>query len=69
MTTRLRLDAIMREKNMTARELAERTGLMESTISEWRTNKVTKISLKTIDLLSTALGCEPGELLEKRPPS
>lgn len=63
MTTRLRLDAIMREKNMTARELAERTGLMESTISEWRTNKVTKISLKTIDLLSTALGCEPGELL------
>ena len=67
MTTRLRLDALLREKGMTAKELADLTGLMESTISEWRTNKVTRISRKTLATLCDALDCTPGDLIEYVP--
>jgi putative transcriptional regulator len=63
MTIRIRLDAIMRERGITATQLSEQTGITEAAISEWRTNKVVRISLKTLNTLCDALKVTPGDLL------
>jgi putative transcriptional regulator len=63
MTIRIRLDTIMRERGITATQLSEQTGITEAAISEWRTNKVVRISLKTLNTLCDALKVTPGDLL------
>lgn len=67
MTIQLRLDELMRARGLTAKQLYEQTGISEAAISEWRTNKVVRISLKTLNTLCTALDCQPGDLIIKRP--
>lgn len=67
MTIRLRLDELMRERHLTAKELSERTGITEAAISEWRTDKVARFSRKTLKTLCQALDCTPGDLITFTP--
>lgn len=67
MTIQLRLDELMRARGLTTKQLYDQTHISEAAISEWRTNKVVRISLKTLNTLCNALDCQPGDLIVKRP--
>lgn len=67
MTIRCRLDELMRERKLTAKQLSEITGITEAAISEYRTNKNTRFSRQTLNTLCEALKCTPGELLAYEP--
>lgn len=58
----------LREKaGLTQAELAERVGVRQATISDLETGKSTRIEFALLDRLCEALGCDPGELLEREP--
>ncbi|MBO7069830.1 MAG: helix-turn-helix transcriptional regulator [Bacteroidales bacterium] len=50
-----RIDAVLKKKNMTQRDLAKRMGRSEAVISRWTTG-FPNLTLKSIAELSTALG-------------
>lgn len=50
-----RIDAILREKNMTQRDLARKLGKSEAVVSRWITG-FPNLTLRSIAELSTALG-------------
>lgn len=50
-----RIDAILKEKGMTQRELARRLGRSEAVVSRWTTG-FPNLTLKSIAEISTALG-------------
>lgn len=63
--TRFRLDALLEAAGMSQTELQRRSGIAYSTINNIVLNKARQISLDTLDALSEALGCEPGDLVER----
>jgi putative transcriptional regulator len=67
MPIRIRLNDLMKARGVTAAQLSKETGIMEATLSEWRRSVVARISLDTLDILCTALNCEPGDLLVRDP--
>ena len=50
-----RIDAVLKQKNMTQRDLAKRMGRSEAVISRW-TSGFPNLTLKSIAEISTALG-------------
>ena len=50
-----RIDAVLKQKNMTKRELAQKMGRSEAVISRW-TSGFPNLTLKSIAEISTALG-------------
>lgn len=50
-----RIDAILKEKNMTQRDLARKLGCSEAVVSRWTTG-FPNLTLKSIAEISTALG-------------
>ena len=50
-----RIDALLKEKNMTQRELARKLGRSEAVVSRWTTG-FPNLTLKSIAEISTALG-------------
>ena len=50
-----RIDALLKEKNMTQRELARKLGKREAVVSRWTTG-FPNLTLKSIAALSVALG-------------
>ena len=50
-----RIDAILKEKKMTQRELAQKLGKSEAVVSRWTTG-LPNLTLRSIAALSTALG-------------
>ena len=67
MAARFRLKELLEEKDMAQSELARRSGISFVTINRMAANKTAQVSLNTLDAISKALGCEPGELLERDP--
>jgi DNA-binding Xre family transcriptional regulator len=69
MTTVLRLrevlEALPKPPNIS--ELARVSGLSRMTVHIIYHNLTTRVGLGTLDALAGALGCEPGELVGKRP--
>jgi len=61
MPVRLRLDEILRERNMTQTALAEKSGLSYQTINS-TVNQPAMIRMTTIDKLCDALDIEPKDL-------
>ena len=66
MATRFRLAEELGDQ-MTQNELAQRAGLHFATVSRLCTNVTAQVSLETLDRISTVLGCEPGDLIERAP--
>ncbi|MDO4961808.1 MAG: helix-turn-helix transcriptional regulator [Eubacteriales bacterium] len=57
-----RIFDLLREKGMTQKEFAERTGIAESSISSWKRMR-TNPSADKILIICDVLGVTPGELL------
>ena len=52
-----------KEKNMTMKELAEKVGVSEGTISRWESGEIKNMKRKAVAALSTALDVPPSVLM------
>ena len=64
MVTRFRLDVELGDK-MSQSELSRRAGVAFATVNRLCTNATRRVDLETLDKLSAALGCQPGDLVER----
>lgn len=67
---RFRLKEVLaeREEPVSQSELSRRSGVSMTTINSMVLNKTAQVSLATLDAICEALGCEPGDLLEREAP-
>lgn len=64
---RIKLKEILKEKNMTQKELAERTDLRPNVLSEMANNSRTTINKEHLEIVMDELGIEDlNEILEYR---
>ena len=63
MPVRVRLDVMLAERKMRARDVAEQIGLSETQLSLLRTGKVKGMRFDTLSKLCFVLQCVPGDLL------
>ena len=64
---RLRLRALLRQRRMTAYQLAKAAGLSLSTVYRLtrKDGRFARIEAQTLDKICGVLRCEPGELFER----
>jgi putative transcriptional regulator len=62
---KLNLDRVMLERKISLTELADRVGITLANLSILKTNKARAIRFSTLDALCRALGCQPGDLIER----
>lgn len=67
MSIRYHLKALLADKNMTQKELAEATGIRPPTISAICVGSVKQFPMSALDKICAVLDCQPGELLEYVP--
>ena len=60
----VRLDVMLARRKMTSRDLAEQIGITEQNLSLLKSGKVKGVRFETLAKICTALGCQPGDLLE-----
>lgn len=60
----LKLDELMREKNITVAELAKQVGISPVNLSPIKNGRVSSIRFNTLDGICKALNCQPGDLLK-----
>ena len=65
----VRLDVMLAQRKMKARDLAERIGISEQNVSLLRTGKVKGIRFNTLARICEVLDCQPGDILEAAPVS
>ena len=63
----LRLDRMLAERKISSKELAERVGISQVSMSRIKTGKVSAIRFSTLDAICRALDCQPGDVLEYMP--
>ncbi len=63
----VKLDDILHARRMTLTELAERVGITIVNLSILKTGKAKAIRFSTLDAICSALGCQPGDILEFLP--
>ena len=64
MATQFRLAEELGDR-MTQTELARQADVAFATVNRMCTNFTAQVSLETLDRISTVLGCEPGDLIER----
>lgn len=64
MPVRVTLDALIVNRGLKARDLAQEVGLSETQLSLFRSGKVRGIRFATLARLCAALNCRPGDLLD-----
>ena len=69
MPIKLNLDRVMLERRVTLSELADRIGITLANLSILKTNKARAIRFSTLEAICSALGCQPGDILEFVPES
>jgi putative transcriptional regulator len=60
---KLKLDEVLREKNLTAYALHKASGLHQSVISKIKNNLSKALQLDVLDTLCAALECQPADLI------
>jgi len=65
----LRIDVMLAERKMKAKDLAEEMGLTEGQLSKIRNGHMKGIKFDTLDRLCELLDCEPGELIRRAKPA
>ena len=60
----LRLDRMMADRKMSLNELAERVDISNVNLSKIKTGKVNGVRFTTLNAISKALECQPGDILE-----
>ncbi|MEO9968565.1 MAG: helix-turn-helix transcriptional regulator [Hyphomonadaceae bacterium] len=61
----LRIDVMLAERKMKAKDLAEEMGLTEAQLSKIRNGHMKGIKFDTLDRLCELLDCEPGDLIRR----
>jgi putative transcriptional regulator len=69
MTIAVKLDELLHERRMTLTELAERIDITLANLSILKTGKARAIRFSTLEAICSALGCQPGDILEFVPES
>ncbi|MBL0545908.1 helix-turn-helix transcriptional regulator [Aeromonas jandaei] len=59
----IRLDALLAERKMTARELAQRIGITEANLSILKNGHAKAVRFSTLEAICRELNCQPGDLL------
>lgn len=59
----IRLDALLAERKMTARELALRVSITEANLSILKNGHAKAVRFSTLEAICRELGCQPGDLL------
>jgi putative transcriptional regulator len=67
MPVRITLDAVLAERGLTAKSVAERVGISETQLSLFRSGKVRGMRFATLSKLCLVLGCKPGDLIDYDP--
>ena len=57
---------MMAKRKMSSQELAERIGITQANLSILKTGKAKAIRFSTLEAISKALDCQPGDVLEYR---
>ena len=60
------VDVMMARRKMSSGELAERVGITPANLSVLKTGKAKAIRFTTLEAISQALDCQPGDILEYR---
>ena len=63
MGIQVRLDTMLKERGMTAKQLCEKVGITEANMSMLRSGKVKGIRFHTLNRICYYLNCEAGEIL------
>ena len=61
------VDVMLAKRKMSVTELADRVGITVANMSVLKCGKAKAIKVSTLEKLCSALGCQPGDLLEYRP--
>ena len=61
------LDVMMAKRKVSLNELSEKVGVTVSNLSILKTGKAKAIRFSTLEAICTALGCQPGDLLQYEP--
>ncbi|EKP0259667.1 transcriptional regulator [Aeromonas sobria] len=59
----IRLDALLTERKMTARELAQRIDITEANLSILKNGHAKAVRFSTLEAICRELKCQPGDLL------
>ena len=62
-----RLDRVLADRKVTAKELSERIGISQVNLSLLKTGKINAVRFSTLEAICRALDCQPGDLLEYIP--
>lgn len=62
------IDVMLAKRKMSLTELADKVGITLANMSILKTGKAKAIKVGTLAKLCEALGCQPGDILEYRPP-
>lgn len=63
----VRLDVMLAQRKMKARQLAQEIGITEPNLSLLKSGKVKGMRFDTLERICEVLQCQPGDLLEYRP--
>jgi len=63
MSVKVNLDSLLRERNMTSKELAEKIGITEANLSILRSGKAKAMRFETLNRICFFLDCKPGDLI------
>jgi putative transcriptional regulator len=64
MAITVKLDELLHERRMTLTDLAERIDITLANLSILKTGKARAIRFSTLEAICSALGCQPGDILE-----
>lgn len=65
---RFRVRRLLEKAGMSQGELSRASGVSLSTVNRIATNSTSRVDLDTLDRLSHALKCEPGDLVRRKQP-
>ncbi|MFI3836903.1 helix-turn-helix domain-containing protein [Streptococcus equinus] len=63
---KVHLDKIIKSRDMTSKELAEKIGITEANLSILKTGKAKGVRFNTLMSICRELNCQPGDILEYR---
>ncbi|HEY0026803.1 MAG TPA: helix-turn-helix transcriptional regulator [Allosphingosinicella sp.] len=64
MPVRIKLDAVLADRRLKAKELAQAIGMSETQLSLFRSSKVRGIRFSSLAAICAVLECRPGDLLD-----
>ena len=62
------IDVMLARRKMSVTQLAEKVGITVANMSVLKTGKAQAVKMTTLAKLCQALDCQPGDLMEYRPP-